>query len=224
MKRLLFSGIFLLFGLTVLAQQEVPVIISILDSATSTPLNGATLRVKDLNKTFLTNYKGQASFSVKPGNYVITLSHVGYQSEQIILKATEEQKADRVLKLREVATLLNDVSIASLSKEQEDAKAIKRSVMPVTVISGSQIENRAGDLNEILERQAGVQVKETGGLGSASHISVRGLEGKRVEIYIDGNPLNSPDGSLSINDIPLQFIERIEIYKGTIPAYLVSLK
>lgn len=60
----------------------------------------------------------------------------------------------------------------------------------------------------------------SGGLGSDSRISVRGLEGKRVQIFIDGNPLNTPDGSLGINDLPVQIIERIEIYKGSVPAYL----
>ena len=92
--------------------------------------------------------------------------------------------------------------------------------MPVTVITAKQIENRAGNLNEILARQAGVQIRLSGGLGSESRISVRGLEGKRVQIFLDGNPLNSPDGSLGINDLPVQIIERIEIYKGSVPAWL----
>lgn len=34
---------------------------------------------------------------------------------------------------------------------------------------------------------------------------------------MDGYALNTPDGSFSINDIPLQFIDRIEIYKGIVP-------
>lgn len=43
------------------------------------------------------------------------------------------------------------------------------------------------------------------------------MEGNRVQIYMDGYPLNTPDGNFSINDIPLQFIDRIEIYKGIVP-------
>ena len=41
---------------------------------------------------------------------------------------------------------------------------------------------------------------------------------KRVAIYIDGFPLNSPDGSFDINDIPIDAIKYIEIYKGIVPA------
>jgi outer membrane cobalamin receptor len=107
-----------------------------------------------------------------------------------------------------------------MSEEQAAARKVRNNVMPVTILTAKDIENRASNLNELLARQTGVQIRRTGGLGSEARISVRGLEGKRVQIFIDGNPLNTPDGSLGINDLPLQIIERIEIYKGTIPAWL----
>lgn len=115
---------------------------------------------------------------------------------------------------------LQEVTVKALTNEAQLAKQVRSNVMPVTVITARQMENRTGNLNEILARQAGVQIRRTGGLGSDARISIRGLEGKRVQVFIDGNPLNTPDGSLGINDLPLQIIERIEIYKGTIPAWL----
>ncbi|SEW52789.1 TonB-dependent receptor plug domain-containing protein [Chitinophaga arvensicola] len=115
---------------------------------------------------------------------------------------------------------LREVNITGNNRTKSEAAALKKSVVPVTILSGKEIENRASNLNEMLARQAGVQIRQTGGLGSEARISIRGLEGKRVQIFIEGNPLNTPDGSLSINDIPLQLIERIEIYKGTVPAWL----
>lgn len=107
-----------------------------------------------------------------------------------------------------------------MNEEQMAARKVRNNVMPVTVLTAKQIENRASNLNELLARQTGVQIRQTGGLGSEAKISVRGLEGRRVQVFLDGNPLNTPDGSLGINDLPLQIIERIEIYKGTIPAWL----
>lgn len=115
---------------------------------------------------------------------------------------------------------LQEVIIKSKTSEEVEAKKIKENIMPVTIITAQQIENRAGNLTEILARQAGIQIRNTGGIGSEARISVRGLEGKRVQIFLDGNPLNTPDGSLGINDLPVQIIERIEIYKGSVPAYL----
>src|SRR5688572_11454842 len=107
-----------------------------------------------------------------------------------------------------------------MSEEQAAARKVRNNVMPVTILTAKQMENRASNLNELLARQTGVQIRRTGGVGSDARISIRGLEGKRVQVFIDGNPLNTPDGSLGINDLPLQIIERIEIYKGTIPAWL----
>ena len=114
--------------------------------------------------------------------------------------------------------MLKEVTVKGLTGEAAEVQRVRTNVMPVTVLTARQIENRAGNLNEILARQAGVQIRLSGGLGSEARISVRGLEGKRVQVYIDGNPLNTPDGSLGINDLPLQIIERIEIYKGAVPA------
>ena len=104
---------------------------------------------------------------------------------------------------------------------QDEAKKeineISHSAMPVSVIDASKFHGRNISLNEVLKRVAGVRVKQQGGLGSRSTIAIQGLEGQRVKIFLDGSPLNSPDGSFGINDIPIQLIKRIEIYKGAIP-------
>jgi len=90
--------------------------------------------------------------------------------------------------------------------------------MAVTVVDGSKLRGRSSGIEEILTRTSGIKVRKTGGLGSASRISVHGLEGKRVAVYINGFPLNSPDGSFDINDIPIDVIKYIEVYKGIVPA------
>ncbi len=109
--------------------------------------------------------------------------------------------------------------IGSITVEDEsEALALTHSPMPVSIIEMEKYHGRAISLNEVLQRVAGVQIRQQGGLGSASTIAIQGLEGKRVKVFIDGNPLNAPDGTFGINDIPIQFIERIEVYKGVVPA------
>jgi vitamin B12 transporter len=109
--------------------------------------------------------------------------------------------------------------IGSITVEGEsEAVELTHSPMPVSVIEMDKYHGRNISLNEVLQRVAGVRIKQEGGLGSRSTIAIQGLEGKRVQIFIDGNPLNAPDGSFGINDIPIQFIERIEVYKGVVPA------
>ncbi len=103
-------------------------------------------------------------------------------------------------------------------EDESEVMKLTHSPMPVSVIDMEKFHGRNISLNEILKRVAGVKVMQRGGLGSKSTIAIHGLEGKRVKIFIDGSPLNSPDGSLGINDIPIQLIERIEVYKGVVPA------
>ena len=103
-------------------------------------------------------------------------------------------------------------------KDDSELIALTHSPMPVSVIDMEKFHGRNISLNEILKRVAGVKVMQQGGLGSKSTIAIHGLEGKRVKIFIDGRPLNSPDGTFGINDIPVQLITRIEVYKGVVPA------
>lgn len=110
-----------------------------------------------------------------------------------------------------------DMGSVTVKGESEELK-IAHSPMAVSVVSMKQFHGRNISLNDVLKRVAGVRVSQTGGLGSRSTIAINGLEGKQVRIFLDGKPLNSPDGSFGINDIPVQLIERIEIYKGVVPA------
>ena len=194
--------------------------ITVLDVDTSEALQDVTVRVIPIDKIVATDKKGTTQIDLPSGEYILMFSFVGYESitRKVIV---QEGTPDRILvKMKFSTSLLESVSVRALREEDSVARKVKENVMPVTVLTAKQIENRASNLNELLARQTGVQIRRTGGVGSAARISVRGLEGKRVQIFIDGNPLNTPDGSLGINDLPLQIIERIEIYKGTVPAWL----
>ncbi len=185
------------------------------------PVERANVKMEKPRQSVATDAEGRFEFrSLSADTYQLTVSCVGFVIKKESVTIEEGRPAHVRIALETATSQLNDVTVLGRSEEQKEAAKIRSNVMPVTIITAKQIENRAGNLNEILARQAGVQIRMSGGLGSDSRISVRGLEGKRVQIFIDGNPLNTPDGSLGINDLPVQIIERIEIYKGAVPAYL----
>jgi outer membrane cobalamin receptor len=88
----------------------------------------------------------------------------------------------------------------------------------VTIIDASELRGRAISLEDALDRSAGIKVRSSGGLGSGTRVMIHGLEGDRVQIFIDGSPLNAPKGTFNLDDIPIDLIERIEVYKGIVPA------
>ena len=80
---------------------------------------------------------------------------------------------------------LHEVQVMGRSK----IRKLKESAMPVSVIGEQQLQGTANNINDVLARTVGVTIRNTGGLGSASRISVRGLEGKRIGMYIDEAPM-----------------------------------
>jgi len=183
------------------------------DAASGRPVAGAT--VASSTDSTQTDDSGRFRLARTAVGDTVHVRYIGYESHAGVIGSA---KMD--IRLVPAQGRIGEVRVIGLTESQREVRKIRESVMPVTVLTGKEIENRASDLNEILTKQVGVQVRRTGGLGSEARISVRGLEGNRVKVYIDEAPLNTPDGSLGINDIPVEMIERIEIYKGTVPAYL----
>ena len=100
---------------------------------------------------------------------------------------------------------------------RNEIREMREATMPVSVLSIKQLEGTSTNINDALARTTGITVRNTGGVGSASRISVRGLEGKRMGIYIDEAAIGQLSDYMSLNDVPTDMIERIEIYKGIVP-------
>lgn len=118
------------------------------------------------------------------------------------------------VKLIESIKALDEIQVTAKSKITE----MRKNPEPITVINAKEIRGRATSIENILTRSTGIKVRKSGGFGSTSRINIHGLEGKRVQILVDNNPINSPDGNFAIDETPIYLIERIEIYKGIIPA------
>lgn len=116
-------------------------------------------------------------------------------------------------KTKSKTTELKEVNFTVCSK----ARQLRESALPVSVIGKKQLQGTANNINDVLARTAGVTIRNTGGLGSASRISVRGLEGKRIGLYVDETPMSQLGNFVALNDIPTDMIERIEVYKGLVP-------
>ena len=71
---------------------------------------------------------------------------------------------------------------------------------------------------DVLSQAVGVHVRQFGGLGAYSGLSVRGSEATQVAVYLDGVPLNQAQyGVVSASDLPAASLDRIEVYRGTAP-------
>ncbi len=73
-------------------------------------------------------------------------------------------------------------------------------------------------LPELLAEAAGVRVIQYGGLGAFSTVSLRGASPGQVTVLLDGVPLTSAaHGIVSLADLPVTAVERVEVYRGLAP-------
>ncbi len=88
----------------------------------------------------------------------------------------------------------------------------------VTVIDTESAMSRVSDVGEALEQSAGVTIKRYGGLGSFSMVMIRGSSPNQVSVFLDGVPLSgAATGVVNLADLPLDALERIEVYRGVAP-------
>ena len=96
------------------------------------------------------------------------------------------------------------------------AQPITDVLADVTVISGEEIlRSGVQSLAELLQRQPGVEIVQNGGPGSVSGALLRGANRGQTLVLIDGlRAGSSSSGATTLEAIPLDQIDRIEILRG----------
>ena len=206
----------LLWSYSMFAQLQ-PIEIKIIDAENGNSIEFATIQWKNLNAPAYTNgtttdNKGIARLSA-PSNQKLMLmvSFVGYQT---IIDTIITNQKHYTLKLFPEPIDLADVVIVRKTR----AQVLRESPEAVSVIDAKELQGRSISLETVLNKTIGLKVGQTGGLGSSSRIIVHGLEGNRIQILWDGIPMSNSDGAFSLDEIPIDIIERIEVYKSIIPA------
>ena len=205
--------LFLLFSPSLIAQNKGVLSGKVLDKSTGEPLINAEIIIKDLNKGTTTDDKGFYQIHNLPlGSYTVSFYYLGYQSISKRINITGQTHLSVSLKeeKQEIGEMVFTAKTIAHQKKEE--------AMPVTVIDLSNIRGTVSSVQDILVKTVGVTIRSSGGVGSSSRLSVRGLEGKRIGFFIDELPLSEQTDYIDINDIPVDMIDRIEIYKGVVPA------
>jgi vitamin B12 transporter len=107
---------------------------------------------------------------------------------------------------------LDAIVVTGARTPQREAEALR----DITVITRGEIE-RAGpvSLAELLQRGAGAEFRGTGGPGQPAGIFLRGANAGHTLVLVDGMRVSSATvGTTSIENLPLDMIERIEVVKG----------
>lgn len=221
MKRMKRKFYFLLFALMFVGNgafaqvREGQITGIVIDNTDEEPLTGATVYIEELKKGNIAGKHGEFSFSGIPfGTYTLSVKYIGYHTQASKLTVSKENAKRTIVRLKAEAQSLEEVVIMGKS----EARKIREQAMPVSVISMKQLQGTVSSVEDVLSKTVGVTIRATGGVGSTSRLSVRGLEGKRIGFFIDEAPMNGNSDFINVDDIPVDMIDRIEIYKGIVPA------
>lgn len=179
---------------------------------------GASVALKGTLYATLTNTKGEYEFVVPAGNYVLVVSYVGFKSKQTKISLESSGKNISNITLEEDTATLEEVSVNGKSKVQR----VREQAFNITAVDLKKSYNTSADLNQVLNRTTGVRVRESGGMGSDFKFSLNGFSGNQVKFFMDGIPIDSYGSSFTLNNIPVNLAERIEVYKGVVPVELGS--
>ncbi|MEL6543330.1 MAG: TonB-dependent siderophore myxochelin receptor MxcH [Myxococcota bacterium] len=112
----------------------------------------------------------------------------------------------------------DDASVEVITVQgNSEAESLADSAKAVTVIDTARDQKKAADLGEVLARTQGVGVQRASGLGSATRFSLNGLTDDQVRFFLDGIPLELTGFALGIANVPVNLVDRVEVYRGVVP-------
>ena len=89
----------------------------------------------------------------------------------------------------------------------------------VTVVRLSDFQGEQRTLPDFLEEVPGLRVVRLQGRNGYAVASVRGSTSSQVAVYVDGVLMNlRSEAAVDLSSIPVDSVERVEVYKGYIPA------
>jgi iron complex outermembrane receptor protein len=159
------------------------------------PLAGASILVQETTKGTFTNDEGNFSLKINQGKYKIKISHLGYKTGYFDQEINQDEEI--VLQLILSKYVLEEVLVSAVRVKANS---------PVTHSNLSKKEiskrNLGQDIPILLKYLPSVTTSSDAGAGIGyTYIRVRGSDGSRVNVTVNGIPYNDAEsqGSFWVN-------------------------
>ncbi|MFI3328172.1 MAG: TonB-dependent receptor [Rikenellaceae bacterium] len=164
-----------------------------------------------------TDVNGRFRMHLPNGTYNINVSFLGYNiHEQQLNISNNEEVAPLRIALKSSSVAIESVKIVEATKSRD----LQEQGYTLSSVDTQKSLLLNFDTDELLNRVSGVKIRQDGGAGSDMSYSINGLSGNSVRVYIDGVPIRNYGANFTVSSIPPAMIERIDVYKGVVPAFL----
>ena len=181
-------------------------------SSDKSVIDFATVYLKGTQYGCTTNEKGLYHLKAPAGKYILTVSAIGFETVEKEVEILADGRSKQNVILKPSVTELDEVVVVS-----NGVGRIKRSAFNAVAVDTRELQNSTKNLSEALQKLPGMKLRESGGVGSDMQLMLDGFSGKHVKVFIDGVPQEGAGTAFDLNNIPVNFAERIEVYKGVVP-------
>lgn len=177
----------------------------------------ATIRLDKTDIAAISDADGFFEIKNVPfGEYEIQVTSLEIQAKSFKVAVDRRVREVSFDVLSQSGIDLNEVKVVGKTEKKE----IETKGFAVAVIETKEASLRNLTTNELLDRTVGVRVRQNGGVGSRVEYNLNGMSGSAVGLFLDGIELSTYGSSFNLNNIPPAMIDRIEVYKGVLPAHL----
>ena len=205
-RGLFLSFLLLLISISAFSQHKTMISGKVL-STEKTTVDFATVYLKGTNYGGTTNEEGIYHLQAPAGEYTLVVSAIGYKTVEKPVKLMRGERTKMNVVISPQATELDEVVVVSNGVTRLNAVALDTKAL----------QNSTQNLSEALAQAPGMKIRESGGVGSDMQLMMDGFTGKHIKIFIDGVPQEGVGSSFGLNNIPVNYAERIEVYKGVVP-------
>lgn len=210
-RGLFLSFLLLLISISAFSQHKTMISGKVL-STEKTTVDFATVYLKGTNYGGTTNEEGIYHLQAPAGEYTLVVSAIGYKTVEKPVKLMRGERTKMNVVISPQATELDEVVVIS-----NGVTRLKRSAFNAVALDTKALQNSTQNLSEALAQAPGMKIRESGGVGSDMQLMMDGFTGKHIKIFIDGVPQEGVGSSFGLNNIPVNYAERIEVYKGVVP-------
>ena len=208
--------IFLLIG-TTYSQTSSNVLRGIVKDNENLPISGAHVFIKEVNKYVYTDIKGHFSIDkLKPRKYNLECSGIGYSTSRTIVTIPSLLEKRMEIILTDEIINFDEIVISGKSNSTK----VTESSLSVKAVNINEFKSTKTEISQVLKGISGVRIRQNGGLGSDYSFALNGLSDYRVRFFIDEMPIDYLGEAYKLNNIPINFIDQVHIYKGVSPISL----
>lgn len=198
--------------LPVLAQRQGTLLSGKILSADNSIVDFATVYLKGTKYGCMTNEKGIYHLKAPAGTYTLIVSAVGFETVEKEIRIAPDGRTRQNIVLQPSLTELEEVEVVA-----SGISRVKKSAFNAVAVDTKELQNSTKNLGEALQQLPGMKLRESGGVGSDMQLMLDGFSGNHVKVFIDGVPQEGAGTAFDINNIPVNYAERIEVYKGVVP-------